>query len=330
MATPTGFLDGIAISIDFNVHAPPTVALQQCRHVIINHFSQIQPAEKWERALEHGFHSTASFPLKQAGKPYAVLSVFSQKANAFDTESIALLDELTMDIGFALDNFEREQQRQMAQLALANSEKRFRAFFERSMVGMATYSHEKGWLDANDALFEILGCPREKLLRMTWQEMTHPDDLDVNLALYNRVLSGDSDDYEIDKRFIRPDGSIVHTHVAVRGLRDEDGRIDYFAMLVQDITESKKSAELIWRQANFDSLTGLINRNLFHDRLQHAIKKAMRTQLPTALIFIDLDEFKEVNDTFGHAVGRCTADSGCRTDIDLRARLRHTGPSWRR
>jgi len=299
----SGYLDGRILSASRDAHSPPQIALRERRHVIINHFGQCHPKCQCEQPASHGFRSTAAFPIMRHGEPYAVLSVFCEQTNAFDTESIALLNELSMDIGFALDNFERERQRQQAQAALENSEKRFRAFFERSMVGMATYSHAHGWLDANDALFTILGRPRSELLSMTWQEITHPDDIDVNLMLYNRVLSGESDDYEIDKRFIRPDGSIVHVHVAVRGLRGDDGNIDYFAMLVQDITESKKSAELIWKQANFDSLTGLINRNLFHDRLQHAIRKAERTALPMALIFIDLDEFKEVNDTFGHAIG---------------------------
>ncbi|MBS1170165.1 MAG: diguanylate cyclase/phosphodiesterase with and sensor(s) [Burkholderiaceae bacterium] len=299
----SGYLDGLVLSTSRDAHSPPQIALRERRHVIINHFGQCHPKSQCEQPASHGFRSTAAFPIMQHGEPYAVLSVFCEQTDAFDTESIALLDELSKDIGFALDNFERERQRQQAQAALENSEKRFRAFFERSMVGMATYSHKRGWMDANDALFTLLGRPRDQLLSMTWQEITHPDDLDINLVLYNRVLSGESDDYEIDKRFIRPDGSIVHVHVAVRGLRDDDGNIDYFAILVQDITESKKTAELIWKQANFDSLTSLINRNLFHDRLQHAIQKAERTGLPMALIFIDLDEFKEVNDSFGHAVG---------------------------
>jgi diguanylate cyclase (GGDEF)-like protein len=73
--------------------------------------------------------------------------------------------------------------------------------------------------------------------------------------------------------------------------------------MVDDVTERKQSEEMIWKQANFDSLTGLPNRNMFHDRLEQELIKSDRASLPLALLLIDLDEFKEVNDTLGHDVG---------------------------
>ncbi|MDE1990521.1 MAG: EAL domain-containing protein, partial [Betaproteobacteria bacterium] len=76
-----------------------------------------------------------------------------------------------------------------------------------------------------------------------------------------------------------------------------------YVALFSDITEKKQSEELIWTQANFDSLTTLPNRNMFRDRLSQELKKAARTQLQAALLLIDLDKFKDVNDTLGHDVG---------------------------
>ncbi|MDQ1315260.1 MAG: hypothetical protein QG662_1369 [Pseudomonadota bacterium] len=76
-----------------------------------------------------------------------------------------------------------------------------------------------------------------------------------------------------------------------------------FSAFIRDITSKKESDELIWKQANFDTLTGLPNRHMFHDRLEQEIKKADRTDLEIALLFIDLDKFKEVNDTLGHTMG---------------------------
>lgn len=84
---------------------------------------------------------------------------------------------------------------------------------------------------------------------------------------------------------------------------DENGKAYRLVALFSDITKKKASEELIWRQANFDALTGLPNRRMFHERLQLEMKKTERSQLPMALVFIDLDHFKEINDTLGHDNG---------------------------
>jgi len=100
-----------------------------------------------------------------------------------------------------------------------------------------------------------------------------------------------------------------------------------FNGFIRDITRQKKSEELIWNQANFDTLTGLPNRHMFYDRLTQDIKKAHRAGLKTALLFIDLDKFKEINDTLGHSMGDILLQeaarriSGCVRETDTVARL---------
>ena len=285
------------------IRGPAAVALRQKRTVVINRLAKHPKSSRLGHAVEHGFLSVGAFPILRDGRPFAVLSVLSSQQDAFDTEAIALFNEMSLDVGLAMDNFDREQQRMLARHALANSEQRFRAFFERSMIGMATFSAERRWLEVNDALCHMLGYTRDELLGLTWQDISHPDDVAASASLFNRTLRGKIDDYALEKRYLHKDGRSIHAHVTVRCLRREDGSINYFAALIQDITESKKSAELIWRQANFDSLTGLINRNLFRDRLQQEIKKSRRSRQPIALVFVDLDRFKEVNDSLGHATG---------------------------
>jgi PAS domain S-box-containing protein len=127
-----------------------------------------------------------------------------------------------------------------AEEALRRSEAHFRAFFERSMVGMATTSPSKGWIEVNQALCDILGYPREELLQKTWTELTHPDDVMVDVANFDRVVSGETEEYARDKRFIRKDGALTHVHIAARCVRLPNGGIDYFVVLVQDINERKR------------------------------------------------------------------------------------------
>ncbi len=120
-------------------------------------------------------------------------------------------------------------------------------------------------------------------------------------AMWNEITSAGQWQGEIwDKR---KDGEIHAKWLTINTIRNDDGTIYRYVALFSDITEKKKSEELIWRQANFDTLTGLPNRDMFRDRLGQEVKKSIRAELPLALLLVDLDQFKEVNDTLGHAVG---------------------------
>ena len=116
-------------------------------------------------------------------------------------------------------------------------------FFETSLIGMAVTSLEKGWLHINDRLCEIVGYPKEVLLQKTWAEVTHPDDLLPDVTEFNKLLSGEKDLYALDKRFIRQDGSISHAHIVAQAIRRDDGTINHFLALVQDINEKKQIEE---------------------------------------------------------------------------------------
>jgi diguanylate cyclase (GGDEF)-like protein/PAS domain S-box-containing protein len=122
-------------------------------------------------------------------------------------------------------------------------------------------------------------------------------------------------------------GEIHAKHLTISVIRGADGRAHRYVALFTDITQKKQSEELIWRQANFDALTGLPNRQMFQDRLAQESKKSHRTAKPMALLLIDLDRFKEVNDTLGHHKGdmllvdAAQRISGCVRDSDTVARL---------
>ncbi|HOW54052.1 MAG TPA: PAS domain S-box protein [Syntrophorhabdaceae bacterium] len=130
-----------------------------------------------------------------------------------------------------------------AEEKLARSEARFRSYFELPLVGIAITSSEKGWLEINDRLCEMLGYSREELVRMTWLEVTHPDDRAADVRQFEQVLAGEIDSYTMDKRFIRKKGEVIWTSLSVRSMRKPDGAVDYVIALLQDITYRKRMEE---------------------------------------------------------------------------------------
>ena len=134
----------------------------------------------------------------------------------------------------------RQRERTVHLEIQAQSDKVLRQFYDLPFIGIAISSPTtKEWLRCNDHLCEILGYPREELLRRTWAEMTHPDDLAADVACFDRLLAGEIEGYTLDKRFIRKDGSVIFVTLDVRGVRSADGRLEHVLATMQDITERK-------------------------------------------------------------------------------------------
>jgi PAS domain S-box-containing protein len=129
--------------------------------------------------------------------------------------------------------------------ARKRAEERMRLFFEHQLVGMAITSPEKGWIQVNDKICEMMGYPRDELLRLNWAEMTYLDDLAADDAQFERLLRGEIDSYMQEKRFVRKDGSLIFTNLAVGCVRRADRTVDYVLALLEDITERKRGEESI-------------------------------------------------------------------------------------
>lgn len=134
-------------------------------------------------------------------------------------------------------------ERQRIEESLRQRESILRSYFELPLIGIAITSPEKGWLEVNDKLCEILGYERQELAQMTWVEVTYPEDLAADVDNFNQLLAGTSDGYSMDKRFIRKNGEVIYANISVRCVRQKDGNVDYFVALVQDITERKQTEE---------------------------------------------------------------------------------------
>ena len=125
---------------------------------------------------------------------------------------------------------------------LEASEARFRAVFERAAVGVATIAPGGGWLSMNDAVCEITGYSREELQRLTFQDITHPDDLKSDLKALRKLIAGDIDRYQIEKRYLRKGGGTVWVNLNVTKKQSPGGELEYFISTLTDI-QARKEAE---------------------------------------------------------------------------------------
>ncbi len=124
---------------------------------------------------------------------------------------------------------------------LRKSEALFRNFFSSVPIGMAITSPDQKWLEVNERLCAILGYTKAELTAMTWTELTHPDDLDKNMVLFHKLLSGEIENYSIDKRYIRKDGDIVYASLNVNSQRNVSNSITYLISSIDDVTDRRKT-----------------------------------------------------------------------------------------
>ncbi len=185
--------------------------------------------------------------------------------------------------------------------ALEKSEERFRRIVHSAEEGIWEIDAAARTSFVNPKMAAMLGYTIEEMLEQPLVSFMDDEGramLERNIA---RRQQGIAERHEF--KFLRKDGSEMWATLATNPIFDADGSYIGALALVSDITERKLSTELIWHQANYDALTALPNRNMFHDRLSQEMKKARRDGLFLALLFIDLDQFKEINDRFGHEMG---------------------------
>ncbi len=208
------------------------------------------------------------------------------------------------EIGQLLTNFNiLVKERNEAYEIVRDSEKRFRNILENAPIGMAVVSLEGHFTLVNHALCSIVGYEKAELEALSFQEITHPDDLSADFSNIQRLLNETATSYQLEKRYLRKNGDIVWVQLTRFVQRDSGGSPLYFIVQIEDISERLRNQEQIKQLAYFDALTNLPNRRLLMDRLNHALAQAKRFKRSMAVMYLDLDNFKQINDTLGHDYG---------------------------
>lgn len=187
--------------------------------------------------LQKGFYRVPSrIHRKKSGEEFYVEGHFVKFLSGENTQIFAVLRDNTI--------------RKNYEFKLSERELKFRLFFESNLIGMAETTVYKTWITFNSKLCKILGYKPEELEKTSWEKITHPDDIEFETKQFNNILQRKTDNYTLEKRFIKKDGSIIYCNVAVKAIKDNNGTITHLVKLIEDITLRKKAENALLESQN--------------------------------------------------------------------------------
>jgi diguanylate cyclase (GGDEF)-like protein/PAS domain S-box-containing protein len=190
---------------------------------------------------------------------------------------------------------------------LRANEEHFRVAFDLAPIGMTMVSLSPAapgqYLRSNAAFQKMVGRTEAELLGLTIGDLTHPDDRDRDVTQFGELISGQLPSLALEKRYIRPNGQTVDAWITSSVVHGAEGQPLYLITHAVDMSDRLREQAELKRLALTDTLTGLANRTLLSDRLGHALAGLERRPGCLAMLLLDVDRFKTVNDSLGHQVG---------------------------
>ncbi|MBI5308376.1 MAG: EAL domain-containing protein [Planctomycetes bacterium] len=244
-----------------------------------------------ERAYTYGLQSFIAVPLHAQGRVLGSLNLYAQRPGVFDAESVRNLENLAARISVTMLLAIDQQQLRLQGTAMA------------SVANAVFITDSDGTIDwVNDAFTKLSGYTLVEVCGKTprvFQSGKH--EADYYQKVWQEILAGNVWRGEVINR--HKDGRLYTVNQTITPLLDTQGKVSHFVAIHEDITAQKEAEARIRHMAHYDALTNLPNRTLFIDRLQQELMRAYRTKRPVAVLFLDLDRFKIINDTMGHAFG---------------------------
>ncbi len=272
---------------------PSSLAFREGQTAVFNRFLEDPRSAPWHAlAGRWGLRSTAVCPIQRRGKPWGVMTFYASEVDYFSPDLINLLEKLSVDLGYGLDALQTQAEIAQAQAQLLLNAK----MLESSHEGIFITDAQNRFTMVNKAFCEITGYSEDELLgaepRMLKSGRQDPA---FYTALWQTLESTGVWQGEIWDR--RKDGGVFPAWLSITRVQDQQ------VAIFTDITARKEYENRIEHIAHHDVLTDLPNRMLLADRIAVAIARAHREKQRIAVVFIDLDRFKLVNDTLGHDVG---------------------------
>jgi len=302
-----GLAGSFMVSIDAGRpegQGPSAHALRAGANYVCNDITTDPRNRRWRELLASlGVRSQATFLLRRQGKVVGTLDLYASQVGYFDDELVKLVEDLAANLSFALDNFQREAARLAAEAALRESETRFRDFadaageyvWEADTHGRFTY--------VSSRVQSVWGYSDQELIGHGSSDFMPRGEADRVREWLQQHMQSDGSYRDLEHRILTKQGEMRWLLVNCVAIHDEHGRPAGYRGTGRDITDRKSAEARISYLATRDPLTELPNRVLFNDRLEQGIVAARRSGQSLALMFIDLDRFKNINDSLGHEVG---------------------------
>jgi diguanylate cyclase (GGDEF)-like protein/PAS domain S-box-containing protein len=271
--------------------------------VVNNMLTMDAPLKRRERVMQFDLRSMSTFPLRLHGEMLGMIAIYSEQLDYFGPSEVETLSELAAELAFGIERLRDIQRLKENDQFVREAEERFRLAFEHNMAPMLFSDLSDQVIAVNDSFCRMVGFSRDELMGHDSKQFTYPEDVGITEETLVRLSSEQIDQVRYVKRYLRKDGRIIVSEVSRSPARDASGKILYFVSSERDITEERALAEQLSHQALHDSLTGLANRALFEDRLTQAHARIARQGGFGAVLLLDLDDFKGVNDAHGHLVG---------------------------
>ncbi|HET7435744.1 MAG TPA: EAL domain-containing protein [Thermoanaerobaculia bacterium] len=250
----------------------------------------------------HGVEAGACVPIRIREGFFGVLTAYTNERRQFAPDEIDFLRAVADVSGAMIASAENEEARRRAEVARAQSEDRFRALVENSSEGIALVDARGNFLYTGPSTQRLLGYPNDSLIGRNFAELVHPSELEHARRRLRELLEADGNEARGELRLLHAGGGYIWMEGVYKNLLFNQS-VRAIVINYRDVTERKLAEQQLETLAYRDSLTDLPNRFLFHDRLEHAMEQARRRERGLAVMYIDLDRFKVVNDTLGHAAG---------------------------
>ena len=243
----------------------------------------------------HGVRSGAGVVIRTQYGPFGVLLAYAAEVRTFAEFELAFLRSTANIVGEALARGRVEQ-------ALALREKRFRTMVEKSWSGVALLDRELRFTFAGSSTPHVIGYAEEELLGKSLLDFVHPRDRDASRKVFGTLMTTDAREASGELRFRHAGGNWIWLEGFGQNLLQEPS-VDAIVLNYRDVTQRKETEKQLEYRAYYDALTGLPNRLLFRDRVVNGLQQARRNRVSLAVMYLDLDHFKLVNDGLGHSFG---------------------------